>query len=231
MSPKYAEIVVALQKRIDREFYAVGDLLPSEAELTQEFGTSRSTVVRALRYLRQQGWLRGVQGKGRIILGRPAASLVGLPVRARYLLQADQHASLVGVRRLSASPRIAGALHLPTGTTLVAGRYLLTSDEAKPIGMSTVFVPALLTDTVSVSCEGGLVPYIERRNGITAHRVIERVGARTATEAETATLALRGHPSVAVCLITVLDAASSPFLVVDAVLTRDSPETLAIYDL
>jgi GntR family transcriptional regulator len=231
VSPKYAEIVVALQSRIDREFYAVGALLPSEAQLTQEFRTSRSTVVRALRYLRRQGWLRGVQGKGRIVLGRPAASLTGLPARARYLLQADQHASLVGMRRLAASPRIAAALDLQTGTTVIAGRYRLTSDEGSPIGMSTVYVPALLTDTVSVSCEGGLLAYLERRNGITANRVIERVGARAATESEIETLALRARRIVAVCMITVLDAASTPFLLVDAVLSRDSPETLATFDL
>jgi DNA-binding GntR family transcriptional regulator len=231
VSPKYAEIVVALQSRIDRELYAVGDLLPSEAQLTEEFSTSRSTVVRALRYLRRQGWLRGVQGKGRIVLGRPAASLAGLPMRARYLLQPDQHGELVGMRRLVASPRLAAAFGRRVGTALVAGRYLLNSDGPKPIGMSTVYVPAVMSDTVYVSCDGGLLPYLEKRNGITAHRVIERVGARAATESEIETLEMRGRSTVAVCLISVLDAASEPFLVVDAVLSRESPETVATYDL
>jgi GntR family transcriptional regulator len=231
VSPKYAEIVVALQSRIDRELYAVGELLPSEAQLTEEFRTSRSTVVRALRYLRRQGWLRGVQGKGRIVLGRPAASLTALPLRVRYLLQPDQRASLVGERRVAASPRIAAALNQPTGATLLAARYLLTADDSRPVGMSTVFVPVAMTDRVDVSCDGGLVPYLERRNGISAHRVVERVGARAATESEIATLALRERRHVAVCLLTVLDAASLPFLVVDAVLSRESPELVAIYDL
>jgi DNA-binding GntR family transcriptional regulator len=231
VSPKYAEIVVALQNRIDRELYAVGALLPSEAQLTREFCTSRSTVVRALRYLRRQGWLRGVQGKGRIVLGRPVASLTGLPVRARYLLQPDQHSSLVGVRTVPASPRIAAALNREIGAALLAGRFVLLDDYADPIGMSTVFVPATLTDTVCVACEGGLVAYLERRNGISAHRVIERVGARVATEKEMATLSMRTRRTVAVCLLTVLDARSAPFLVVDAVLSRDSPDTVAVYDL
>jgi hypothetical protein len=97
--------------------------------------------------------------------------------------------------------------------------------------MSTVFVPVAMTDRVDVSCDGGLVPYLERRNGISAHRVVERVGARAATESEIATLALRERRHVAVCLLTVLDAASLPFLVVDAVLSRESPELVAIYDL
>ncbi|MFG2038526.1 GntR family transcriptional regulator [Dactylosporangium sp. NPDC048998] len=235
MPPKYAEIVSALQSRIDGEFYAVGALLPSEAQLTREFRTSRSTVVRALRYLRRQGWVRGVQGKGRIVLGRPATTLATLPHRVRFLLQADRHAVPLGIRCVLAPARIAAALDRPAGAPLFAARYLLAptgpTSAAPPFGLSTVFVPAALTDAATAEPDGGLLTHVERRNGTSAHRVVERLGARMATDAEMSALSLRQRRSVAVSLITVLDVADVPFLAVDAVLSREAPDLVATYDL
>src|SRR6266511_3694699 len=55
--PKYVVIINALQGRIEDGTYPAGALLPSEATLTREFAAARPTVVRALEYLRQQGWI------------------------------------------------------------------------------------------------------------------------------------------------------------------------------
>src|SRR4051812_47818620 len=84
--PKYAEIVDAIERRIERQVYRVGDMLPSEAQLVREFGASRSTVVRALEYLRQQGWIRGLQGKGRVVVRGAFADAQPAPERVRRLL-------------------------------------------------------------------------------------------------------------------------------------------------
>ncbi|MCG5221202.1 winged helix-turn-helix domain-containing protein, partial [Streptosporangium sp. KLBMP 9127] len=72
--PKYAQLVHALQRRIESGDYSPGSLLPSENQLIQEFGVSRPTVVAALRVLREQGWIESQQGKGRFVRGRPARS-------------------------------------------------------------------------------------------------------------------------------------------------------------
>jgi GntR family transcriptional regulator len=229
--PKYAEIVSVLQCRIDRGVYPVGALLPSEAQLTREFRTSRSTVVRALRQLGRHGWVRGVQGRGRIVLGRPATVLATLPGRVRFLLQADRHATPLGIRCVPASPRIGAALGRPAGTPLVAGRYLLAHGDAPPFGLSTTFAPAALAESGTTPPDGGLLVHLERCNGIAAHRVVERLGARLATEAETEALSLGRRRSVAVSLITVLDGADVPFLAVDAVLSRETPDLMASYEL
>ena len=47
--PKYAQIITELQQRIETGEYPAGSLLPSENQLSAEFGTARPTVVRALR--------------------------------------------------------------------------------------------------------------------------------------------------------------------------------------
>src|SRR5450759_2357706 len=74
--PKYAQVVEEMQRRIESGEYQPGSLLPSEHQLSGEFGIARPTVVRALRVLRQEGWIETQQGKGSFVRGRPA--LAGL---------------------------------------------------------------------------------------------------------------------------------------------------------
>ena len=66
-SPLYLHIAAELQDRIQRGVYPVSSLLPAEAELTQEFGTSRNTVREALRLLVERGLVRRRQGSGTLV--------------------------------------------------------------------------------------------------------------------------------------------------------------------
>src|SRR5580692_2157360 len=75
--PKYAQIIAAVQERMESGEYPAGSLLPSEYQLSAEFGTARPTVVRALRELRQSGWIDTQQGKGSFVRGRPALAQAG----------------------------------------------------------------------------------------------------------------------------------------------------------
>src|ERR1051326_596980 len=74
--PKYAQVIDELRRRIESGEYPPGSLLPSENQLSGEFQIARPTVVRALRVLRQDGWIETQQGKGSFVRGRPA--LAGL---------------------------------------------------------------------------------------------------------------------------------------------------------
>jgi GntR family transcriptional regulator len=131
---KYASIANALQHRIDSGVYPVGAMLPSEAQLVREFDASRSTVVRALEYLRQLGYIEGVQGKGRVVLGQPSAFASQPPGRIRTALHAVEapHAALIGAGRAPASARIAATLAIPVGEPVIARQRLFPATEAAP---------------------------------------------------------------------------------------------------
>src|SRR5260370_42505305 len=75
--PKYAQIISELQRRMESGEYPAGSLLPSEHQLSGEFSTARPTVVRALRELRQAGWIDTQQGKGSFVRGRSALASSG----------------------------------------------------------------------------------------------------------------------------------------------------------
>jgi GntR family transcriptional regulator len=233
-TPKYAEIINTIQTRIERGAYGVGAMLPSEAQLVREFGASRSTVVRALEYLRLHGWLQGVQGKGRIVLHPPAADLLRSPGRAIHLLRPSGFAevSLLDVSRVAASPAHATALALPVGAPLVCRRSLLRRPSSGPVGLSVAYVPLDLAAVagLDVSRSPAAVDLLEVLGSIgqPARRVVERVGVRLPAPAEATDLGIRRGHCLLMVLLVVLDGAGRPLLLVDSALSRDLPELIAV---
>ena len=92
--PKYAQVIAELQRRIENGEYPPGSLMPSEHQLSGEFGIARPTVVRALRVLRQEGWIETQQGKGSFVRGRPALAEVTSARRGRRSWTGTSPASL-----------------------------------------------------------------------------------------------------------------------------------------
>jgi GntR family transcriptional regulator len=68
---RYREIADDLQRRVARGEFAPGDLLPSEAMLSQEYRVSRVTVRRALERLRDAGLVDARQGLGWFVAVTP----------------------------------------------------------------------------------------------------------------------------------------------------------------
>lgn len=62
--PLYIQLAQQLADRIADGQPAVGDLLPTEAELGETFGVSRYTVRQAIQHLRQQGLVSARKGVG-----------------------------------------------------------------------------------------------------------------------------------------------------------------------
>lgn len=67
-APLYARILSELRHRITSGQYPIGSLLPTEAELSLQFSTSRHTVREALRRLIEQGLVRSRQGAGTAVI-------------------------------------------------------------------------------------------------------------------------------------------------------------------
>lgn len=65
--PKHALIAQALEQDLASGKYAVGATLPSEPDLTHQFGVSRHTVRAALRTLQERGLITSQQGLGSIV--------------------------------------------------------------------------------------------------------------------------------------------------------------------
>ena len=66
---RYHQIADELRMRVTSGEYAAGRLMPSEAELSEEFAVSRVTVRKALEVLRDEGLVNARQGFGWFVAG------------------------------------------------------------------------------------------------------------------------------------------------------------------
>src|SRR5260221_7206985 len=142
--PKYAQLIAEIQRRIESGEYSPGSLLPSEHQLSAEFGTARPTVVRALRVLRQEGWIDTQQGKGSFVRGRPALAGVSAERRGQTELDRDESrepGELVTVGTAAAPTRVAALLGTEPGTELAVRRRLIRQDDGDPSEVVTWRLP------------------------------------------------------------------------------------------
>ena len=68
--PPYLQIAAGLRDRIESGELAPGDMVPSITRLTQEYGVSKGTAVKALDVLRREGLTRTVAGWGTFVAER-----------------------------------------------------------------------------------------------------------------------------------------------------------------
>lgn len=71
-SSLFSTLVSVISDRIETGLYGVGDRLPSEQEMTKEFGVSRTVVREAIASLRASGLVTTAQGRGAFVVRREA---------------------------------------------------------------------------------------------------------------------------------------------------------------
>jgi GntR family transcriptional regulator len=219
--PKYAQVIGEMQRRIESGEYPPGSLLPSEHQLSAEFGIARPTVVRALRVLRQDGWIETQQGKGSFVRGRPA--LAGVTAQRRGLAELDRDESresgeLVSAGTAAAPARIAALLELAAGTELICRRRLIRRDgDASEI--VTWWLPPGLAGGTGLDgpgpVPGGVRTLLARARGVRADHVVERVTARRAAPHEVRLLGISRSAPLLALYVSARDASGHPLFAVD----------------
>lgn len=68
--PPYKAIAAALREKIEAGELLPGEQLPTVPTLTEEYGVTRNTVLRALRVLRDEGLIEVQQGWGTFVKAR-----------------------------------------------------------------------------------------------------------------------------------------------------------------
>ncbi|WP_433782440.1 GntR family transcriptional regulator [Actinomycetospora sp. CA-101289] len=71
--PVSEQIAADIRERIARGEYQPGDLIPSERDITEEWGVAKMTASRAVGRLKSAGLVEPVPGRGLTVLGRRAA--------------------------------------------------------------------------------------------------------------------------------------------------------------
>jgi len=228
--PKYAQVIEELQRRIDSGEYPPGSLLPSEHQLSAEFAIARPTVVRALRVLRDNGWIETQQGKGSFVRGRPALAEISQARRGQAELdraESREAGELLEAGLAVPPARISHLLGTPAGSDVACRRRLIRA-EGEPSEIVTLWVPAGLAAgtglTETAPLPGSVRSHLARAKGVRIDHVIEQVTARHPDSREAETLGIAATAPVLAMYVTGRDASGAPVLVLDIAMPGDAHE-------
>jgi DNA-binding GntR family transcriptional regulator len=180
--PKYFTVKEALLAEISAGNWPPGALVPSEPELCQQFGVSRTTIRRAVSELSAEGRLSVVQGRGTFVATpkleerfvQRAFGLYedlerrGITVTTRVLRQDVVDPPAEVARRLRLKP--GERAHLLVRLRAVHG---------EPILLSTTYIPEPLCPGLAAEdlSQGSLYRLLKERYGLVIHRGDRRLEA------------------------------------------------------
>lgn len=141
--PLFARIAREIRERILDETFSAHDRLPSEAELTRQYGVSRVTVRQALSVLEKDGLIFKINGKGTFV-SKPKTALDVTHLRgfgeAMAGLGFETFSRVLSLETKTAGESLAGKLDVSTGalvTRLERLRYL----NREPISLDITYIP------------------------------------------------------------------------------------------
>lgn len=187
-APLYVQIADRLRRQIQTQVYQVGDQLPPESQLSQQFGVNRHTLRQAIALLKQEGLLRAERGRGTFVAA-PIRYAIGQRVRYNEALKAQgriaQFTLLRAIQVPAEMPVAIGLAIAPGDPVALIERLGMADGEPISVGSGyfpLALFPDLLTDeslailekTGSISKWLGAryrVDHIRRRTSVSARLV------------------------------------------------------------
>jgi GntR family transcriptional regulator len=145
-APLYAQTSEALRKRVGSE-WRVGDRIPAEPRLCEEFGVSSITMRRAVATLVAEGLLVRLQGRGTfvaadrsIVQGPPRLTSFTEDMQVRGWTSA---ARVIAVRTGKVSPDVCLQLAVGEGSIVTSIERVRLAD-GDPIALQVAYLPAIV---------------------------------------------------------------------------------------
>jgi DNA-binding GntR family transcriptional regulator len=179
--PLYARIEAQLRDAIANGDYAVGALLPTEAELCESLGVSRHTIREALRRLVESGLVERRQGAGTMVVAREAPSGTVQSMRsieALFQYAADTRLDIRSRRMAPLTPEDAAAVPAPAGERWLTLEGLRIGQDGTPIATADVLIHPRFAGIANALPErGAIYAMIESRFGVEVAEVVQEITA------------------------------------------------------
>lgn len=209
---KFERIYHDLERAIDEGRYSVGDLLPSEKKLTEQYKVSRETVRKALAILADRGYIQRIMGKGSLVIDHkrysiPISSLISYKEFAKSASY-DSHTELIELEdaQLPYVPFQAlaeGAVEQVPVTHLMRVRHM---DGAPAIIDHDYIVKAVVPIIPPEVAQDSLYAYFEQVLGLSIASSARQITVEQATPKDAKYLNLHAGEYLAVTTsITMLD--------------------------
>lgn len=185
MKPRYAELAEELIQAIGAGKFEVGSSLPSEVDLSEQYGVSRATVRSALERVQELGLISRRKRAGiRVESAKPKAAfshnMSSVEDLVQFAVVTERHVR--SVTELSASPSLAAKLGVDAGTRLLRVE-MLRVDPSKPdapLCWTDVYLEAALGAGIKRELRnstGLICDMVERRFGRSVHNVRQEIRA------------------------------------------------------
>ena len=181
----YRDILDFMLVEINRGRWEVGSAIISEADLVNQFGTTRTTVRQALKELETQGYIKRRRGTRSILISaEPSADFVNSVRSIGELLQYSQRTNsrLIGSTRVITGDALAERLGVAAGREWLRVDYLrMPQRGGLPLGYSEIYV-----DRQYAAVEADLVDdrtvysLLEEKYGVSICRVEQELQAAAA---------------------------------------------------
>ncbi len=185
----WRQIATRLQDEIGTEAYPAGARLPTEVELSRQFGVNRHTVRRAMEELSRGGLVRVEQGRGSFV----AEDVLEYTVepRTRFSEWVRRHnkepsGRIIRLGEVTVDSHVAAGLGIRPGARAVELERLGLAD-GRPVSLGTHYFPAALAGILAALRDSPSITAALRTVGVADYlRQVTRVSARmpTAEEAE-----------------------------------------------
>lgn len=181
---RYLEIAAHLRKLVDTG--EPGQLLPSDAELCQQFNVSRMTARQAVQLLVNEHLVDRRRGKGTFVARHRAQRLLGSPLSFTESMQ--QRGVAVSSVRLSSgvatpSETEADALGSAAGDQVHVIERVRLADGV-PMAIERVALPISVAQKIDTDLISGSLHAAFEEAGLIPSRALSHVGARVSTDWE-----------------------------------------------
>ncbi|KZL48473.1 phosphonate metabolism transcriptional regulator PhnF [Nodularia spumigena CENA596] len=141
--PIYIQIADQLRQNIHQGVYQIGEQLPTETKLAEQFAVNRHTLRQAIALLKNEGLLRIDRGRGTFVAAKTIRYPIGKRVRYNQTLKAQgwqARFQLLRVLDVPADNAISKGLEIPYGQPVALIERLGLADE-EPISVGTGYFP------------------------------------------------------------------------------------------
>lgn len=203
--PLHSQLSAVLRSRITDGSLPAGSLLPTEAELTERFGISRSVVRQALLAL---------TGEGLVLRGRGRGSVVAPRGEHHRLVQRMSGLSTqldsVTTQVLSLGPERDAPAEATLGVRDVVALRRLRSAAGSPIALIHTWLPATLPLTAAELTDASLHALLRRKHAIAIVTGRRQVRAVAASASQAYSLQVEAGAPLLLLEGTSFDAAGTP---------------------
>lgn len=222
-TPKYLALYEAIKKKIDVQEWAENQEIPTERELAELYQSSRTTVRKAIGFLRQKGYVHSEHGRGTFVLPersrRAQRSLHSFTddIRSRGG-KAGQEILEMGF--ITLNEMIRNSLELPISQKKIFRVKRLRLSNTTPMGIQTAYLP--LKEEQAFSEEelieyGSLYTLLSQKINIIPLEAYESISARLPSSTESRLLELSTGDVVLSCTRVTLSTERKPMEYVEMI--------------